>query len=418
MDRLSGRWWSLCCVLALAVAIAAPVYAGDIKGSLGEVDGVRVLRVWGTPEERGFAQGYLLGKGFPRLVEAALTEGLIQGGPEGYAERVLPLVKTMKFSPDHKAEMRGLVAGMEAAGNGPVIIEALGRALTAEDIEAMNCLGDLTLMGCSSFSAWCKMTADGQTVSGRNMDWHMLEALQGAQVVVVYPPSEDGKRLGWVSITWPGYIAGITAMNSEGVTLSMHDSNGFPPSRQRGLTPRGFALRRAAETARAKTAWKDVKKALGKYLPPVGGNIHVTVPYDGEDAPARVFEYDGYREKDRGITVRGPVGENEFLVCTNHFRSRKRPGRCERFAILSDWLTGLSGQTEPSPVRMEEAWGKLGEVPAQGNLCFHSVVFEPAKRVMRVALTEGGRPAPQCRKVVLDVAELLEGGFPESTAGE
>ena len=51
----------------------------------------------------------------------------------------------------------------------------------------------------------------------------------------------------------------------------------------------------------------------------------------------------------------------------------------------------------------------LGDVSMPDTVTYHSVVFEPDKRLMHVAFTEDGKKAPACKKVTLDVAKLLVG---------
>jgi hypothetical protein len=54
----------------------------------------------------------------------------------------------------------------------------------------------------------------------------------------------------------------------------------------------------------------------------------------------------------------------------------------------------------------------LGGVPIEGAIAHHSVVFEPDKRLMHVALSERGRHASKCKHVTLDVTKLLAGDYP------
>ncbi|MCH7814679.1 MAG: hypothetical protein IID40_11740, partial [Planctomycetes bacterium] len=62
MERMRTLAWSIAGLTLLSVAGAsAPAAPPEITGSLETVQGVRVLKLWGTPQQRGFAHGYLLG---------------------------------------------------------------------------------------------------------------------------------------------------------------------------------------------------------------------------------------------------------------------------------------------------------------------------------------------------------------------
>ena len=84
-----------------ATAIAGPPTA-RVTGTLAEIDGVRVLRIWGPPEERGFAYGYLMGEEIPRFMEGFLASGTILD-VEGYKNRILPRLGLIKIQPEYEA---------------------------------------------------------------------------------------------------------------------------------------------------------------------------------------------------------------------------------------------------------------------------------------------------------------------------
>ena len=46
-----------------------------VNGTLTEIDGMPVLRVWGTPRERGYAHGFLLAEQIVPLADGFLGSG-------------------------------------------------------------------------------------------------------------------------------------------------------------------------------------------------------------------------------------------------------------------------------------------------------------------------------------------------------
>src|SRR5262245_56530853 len=76
----SAAFRAICCILlAVSVARADTPRRPQVKGELTEVDGLHVLRVWGTPRERGFAEGYLAGEDGAKLLHGYLQG---QGKPD------------------------------------------------------------------------------------------------------------------------------------------------------------------------------------------------------------------------------------------------------------------------------------------------------------------------------------------------
>lgn len=415
----------------LSVLGAEPPSAIKVNGSLTEVEGVRVLRVWGTPQERGYAHGALLAKDILALLDDFLTKGGVRGGPEAYERRILPMLGLMKIAPQSREELQGLLAGMQAVLGEDAEVPSLHRPPRYEDLVAVNCIPDFARMGCSSFAVWGPLAEGGGVLAGRNLDWNTIPPLQGTQIILVHQLDAKSRPLGWVSVTWPSVIGCLTGMNADGVTVSMHDVGAGPPSNKFGFTPRGLALREALEAAHGKTAAKDVARVLRLRRCAVGNNVPVTWPYFGRGSPSVVFEYDGDTAERKGLTLRRPdfgdsgqdaadeerpVGRSgktrsHYQACTNHYRLRAAPLGCDRYDGIDRYLKRRS--KEGRPLRLDEAWAVLREVALpRGDvkriMTYHSVVFEPNQRRISVALSVDGRPAPACKAVTFDVAALLE----------
>ena len=383
-----------------------PAPLPEVKGKLSVIEGVPVVQVWGTPHERGYALGRLVGDRALTLLDGMISSGRLGGGAEGYEKLILPALGRMTLEPQYEEELRGLLAGFEAGAGGPVEVPSLGRPLKYEDLLAANCIPDFSMMGCSSFSAWGSLTEDGSTITGRNLDWPAVQQMVESRMIVVHAPYTQTGALGWVSITWPGYLGCSTGMNSEGVTIAMHDASYRPPARSEGFTPRSFAHREALEFARAATALEDVGKVLRSRLCAVGNNIMVSRPHPEVGAAAVVFEYDGYQTIDAGATQRSPVEGEEYIVCTNHHRARAQPVSCGRYDGLYGGLKRVASSQRQ--VTQDRAWKLLRGACTSSILTHHSVVFEPDKGLMHVAFSQAGRDAAHCEPFTLNVKELLD----------
>lgn len=400
----------------------APPVAPDLQltGRLTQVDGVPVLTLWGSQHERGFAHGYLMAEDIIRLFDGYLRETIRD--PEAlsnFDKAARQQLKAMHIAPRYMDELRGMFEGVQRRLGDAARVPALDRLLELDDLVAVACIPELARIGCSSFAAWGPLTSDGGTISGRNLDWHRLGALQSGQMIIAYTAEPEGKRLGWLSITWPGYIGCLTGMNSEGVTVAMHDVFTGAPTAPLGFTPRGFALRDAVESAHAASAGKDVLAILRGRIAAVGNNVPISFPCRGEGKEsAIVFEYDGDLTNGYGVTVRRTASSNHadgekpaFLPCTNHYRKRGRPESCDRFEKIDRRLNeiALSGQL----MGVEDGWEILRSVaclpgPKQRIQTYHSVVFEPNSGRMHVAFSTPDRAAPENKPVSFLLSDHLK----------
>ncbi|UCE58388.1 MAG: hypothetical protein JSU63_13210 [Phycisphaerales bacterium] len=397
----------LACIVHTAYGQSTP--AARVNGTLTEIDGIPVLRVWGTPYERGYAQGFYFAEKIVSVADMLIGTEKFGGGIDGYTQRILPRLRQMEIETPYQDELRGLVAGVEARFGGPVVIPRLQRHLQYTELVALNCLADVQAVGCSSFAAWGRLTADGDTIAGRNLDVPTVVGLSKVNVVIVNTPSDNGKALGWVSVNWPGLTGCFTGMSAEGVTVNLNDAKGHATTVDSGFTPRLFILREAIESARPETAFEDVGRVLRKHKCTVGSNVMVARPYDKMGSAAQVFEYDGDLATSQGVTARPPVNGANFIICTSHYRARSKPEQCDRYDRYRDVLDRIEGSSGRHRVTCERGWKMLRSAIMPSRTTYQSVVFEPNKRLMHVAFSADGQHAPQRRSVTLDVAKLLAG---------
>lgn len=372
-------------VLALATwASAAPP---DLCGRLSDEHGIRVLELWGSPAEAGFAHGYLLAEDLMGMFDATLLDPAVGVPPQAYEAIIRPAVaRTFRWEPGFEAELEGLLRGLVARlGAERVRSARLDRPLTVDDLKVANTLADWRGVACSSFSAWGPLTADGQTLTARNLDYPSTPAMRRAQLVVIR--RGDGTARAWIGVCWPGLIGVYTGMNDAGVTIAMHDAEGLPTRQILNLTPRSLALRLALEAAGPRSWPDDVARIFRQHHVIVGNNIHVSAPCTtaagDKPPPAGIFEYDGNPQED-GVTLRlpetagGPALET-VLICTNHMRKRQPPRECGRYATLARALGRLD---ESQRLDVSDALKIIHEVARDNTL--HSVVFMPARRAMLV----------------------------------
>ncbi len=385
---------------------------GTVKGELRVLQGVPILRVWGSPREQGYAQGYHFGARWLQLFDEYVRE---TDSARAFEAASMLVTHRFKIPAVYEEELKGIFEGVTEKMKGHLNVPSLGRAMEYRDLVAINCIPDSTRMGCSSFSAWGPLTRDGNTIVGRNLDWIFYDALDGPQVVVARVQSGLDPRLSTVMIGWPCFIGCLTGMNSKGVTVSLHDAPGRPVSDVSRLMPRALILREALENSRTATAIEDVARVLEKHTSAVGNNVPIAFPYDGQHSPAAVFEYDGDLERGGGVTTRladGTAGSLAcLLACTNHYRKRGEPTACDRYEKIEGRLKEALAAGQK--IGVPEAWQILKSVEVAGRVfTFQSVVFEPNQMRMHVAFSSESTPAPEKKPVEINVGELFLASWP------
>lgn len=418
-----------------ASSLQKSVDPSKLTGSISTIGKTRVLTLWGTPEERGFAHGYLLADDIVNILDGYLRHSVKD--PAVFEKQAKVLLKVMTILPRYQNELHGMLDGIHAKLGPQAPLKIMNRPLNYDDLMALICIPELARVGCSSFAAWGPMTRAGETLSGRNLDWFKVPVLDGKEIIIVNKAQPDQNAEGWVSISWPGFIGCLTGMNSEGVTVSMHDVYTDGPSVPLIFTPRGMALREAIEAAHADSAIEDVHRVLRKRFAMVGNNVPISFPWkQGMRTAAAVFEYDSRVSDGMGVTLRvddgsgGPApvrsspddldrsGKKEsafaeksedYLLCTNHYRSRGHAENCDRYAKFKNCCE--RDAAEGSKLDIKDGWDLLRRVecsPGSRIRTYHSVIFEPNKKRMHVAFADGQRPAAECEPITLNVDDLLK----------
>ncbi len=406
--------------LALTLVLAPLALAGppQVNGKLETVDGLRVLTVWGSDYERGFAHGYLLAGEITEFSGKALVDPLVVASKEVYEQKVRTgVVGAFKFDPRYEQELTGLLAGIDAKlGHDGLYQKDLGRPITLDDLKAANTLPDWHAFYCSTFSVWGKMHDQGQVATARNLDFYRLPGIVEQQMVMIHKPSKAGRKK-WVSITWAGMIGCYTGMNEEGVTISMHDCRPGPPSVSSGFVPRSLALRDAIETASAASALGDVEQILRERPTMFGNNIHVSSPFTGKNIPAAVFEYDPNRKLDGGVTRRtaepdSGLPNSKSMICTNHYRLRMQPIACERFDTIRGSLLSLA--MDGKGVDRRTAFGIMHQASQRGDgvLTAHTVYMLPNSRELYLSPATATQSAPTDIVWRLRLDDLFAGKAP------
>lgn len=329
---------------SLLIVLAQPTAAGSAEPARGELvrlKGIPVLRLSGTPRERGYAHGYFLAREIVDLFTRYMP--FVVRDRERYEKVIRAEIRERFAFPEAiREEVKGLFDGVRARLGESGLKTHLGRPLDELDVLAMQALPDWYPFACSSFVAWGSLAPEGPLV-GRNFDFFVHPVLLENHLLFVNARAGEGRA--WVALGWPGTVGALTGMNEDGVVAFMHDANAPLLGPQNDMLPRMLALRTILECAGRETPAADAMDLLGKVPERWASLIAVAGPRAGElEGAVGVIERDA-----RGTSLRSagkdPVAPGvPGFACTNHFRVRSRPVECRRYGTIARRLGGLSDE--------------------------------------------------------------------------
>ncbi len=350
-----------------------------VTGRLETRGNRRVLTLWGSPRERGYAQGYLLADVIVRGIEHDFERVLKPFIPTYESVVRRGVVPKFGFSPRELEEMEGLHEGLVAAlPEERRIVKGLDRAFDLTDIKALNTFGDWYGLGCSSLAVWGRLTHDGKPLVGRNFDFPGFYLLVAHQYIVVRAP--DGEAQGQVGVSYPGSIGTMTGMNPAGVFVAIHDVRIKPAfdKAMRPNVPRLIAVRRLLEQTRGADACAQALRLTRAWPTLYGNNLMVVAPGTSETSPqAAVLEYDCRTDLEGGCTMRIVDTEGVkpdaalpamCLTCTNHHRCRPKPA--DYVDLYKRWRFPLLSSVEGLELPREEAFDVPGLFARMNRVSF------------------------------------------------
>jgi hypothetical protein len=436
MIDLASRWSVLPLLLASLLAqsptapaatpgttpVVAPKPRQDPHGRVDLVGELKILHVWGTPAERGYAHGFLLASEVTRV---GIGEFTARFAPKPALLKLArdAVARLIEYPEDVQQEIEGLYQGL-LDSKVDLDMPKLGRSFDLTDLLVANALDVFGLMGCSGFTVWGDEVQGGGVLTARNFDWPFtgMHLLDGTIVCVEH--FANGRAV--ASVTWPGYVATVTGVSSEGVAAFLHVGTGkISMTPEPSSWPTAVAARRILKEllpADGDKSFAKAKELLGNTSPPAGYLTRVVlpiVPVGG--APVAVFETD----RDESVKAEPAKGVS---VVTNHFASRKdgRPPSKDSIDREAKVRGGVDTCLHDGDhqVSVAEAWQVLESVQ-RGNARFgtlHSLVFRNAPWCFELRIGEKGEkgcvPAPvSTKRYVLTRDQLFPKDVPAAKRG-
>ncbi len=382
-------------------------------------DGLWEMKVSGSPLERGEA----IGKLAPDLLyaqEKAFTDKLFEMIPDRRYRSFLHYFITIfnrRLGRSVPLEYRQEIKAMSAScthefddfGNP---YERQMQYHSAHDIGHV--MQDYMLVGCTSFAAWGRSSADSALIIGRNFDFYMGEEFSCNKLVLFEKPDSG---YAFVSVTWPGMLGVLSGMNTAGLTVTINASRLETPTMS--ATPISILTKKILQYA---SSIDDAWRIAGEYRTFVSESILVGSVSDGraaiiEKTPSSMALYDP-ASGDSSVTS---------IICANHYQSDlfkndsvnadniQMSDSMQRFRRVRELIDSAGRVTPVNAAAIlrdtrgleGERIGYCNELAVNQLLAMHSVIFRPAERKVWVSTSPW-----QCgRFVCYDLDEVFSSDF-------
>lgn len=398
-------------ILIFIVSISTILSAQIVNGDTLTVDGKKILKVWGTHQERGYAYGYLMGSEIKEIAEDYIIGYVFGNNSFLYENFRSYILEHFEIEEKYHTETEAMVSGIVESGV-DIYSSVLGRELDAFDILCANCIVDMSGMnmyapnisfGCSSLSSWGESTLVdpnlfGSLVITRNMDWTPNETLLYNHLLLVNFPSEEDE-VPWLSFTFPGMIGALSAINQNGIATFMNMGNMDTANYEENLHPIFLSIRNGIEMNdydnNSINDQFDVYQAVEDALHLSGSIIHCVNEESGIVVECNNIMGTVYRDEDDNTII--PLNN---LAATNHFRELYSPVYCYRYVNISDSLNA-----NPN-ISVERSWDILsGAAGVTSNL--HTIQFAPALDLIKWSTAKPGHPAYTLPPTIFDEEELF-----------
>jgi isopenicillin-N N-acyltransferase like protein len=255
-----------------------------------------------------------------------------------------------QLSPEHKAEIGGLA---EATGLDP------------GDVMLGNCFLDLLPMtACSTVTLPASASPDGVARFGRNLDFPALNIADKHSVLMIVKPKD---KYAFAAVSWPGLIGVLSGMNEHGLAVA-----NMEVTRPQGL-PQAMPYILLYRSVLEQCKTTDEAIEFLKNTPRQTANNLMIMDAAGNRAVAEITP--------DGVTVRKSAPD-AALMSTNHHRGEDADstGKCDRYDALH-----AASQAQFGKIGVAEIRAMLDRV-SQGKMTLQSMIFEPANRVMYLAV--------------------------------
>lgn len=387
--------------LLLIIALVFSVAAFAVNGSIENIGEIKVVNLWGTWSEMGYAHGYLLAPDLIDMYEGYFLE--LAGGVSNVEllRTYFPLY--FDIPPEFSQYAAGIIQGAEDSLSlwSPVYnrnIDTLDIYITSA-VPDLSSVVDFPMLLCSSASAWGDATLSDPVLQGspaisRNLDYYVdsNESILNKSMLFVYDPA-DGQD--WISISFPGFMGSLSGMNESGLNAALNMGNYSGTSQTNPVfVPICIALTLGLSQwdfdESGSCDINDMKAASTFWNRSNTYDIHITAPVSlsaGGD-PAVVTEVNNHIGYEFRYSSDEPSIYPGHLLLTNHHRVLYPPVSCYRYSRMMD---SLSANPDVTLERLWNFMSAVGEVPVPGlGGTLQTMIFMPEERRTGVAFASSG----------------------------
>jgi len=310
---------------------------GNGGGTLRKLKGNHVLHVWGIPEERAYAIGFLCAPQILDWLNFVVIEHYCRS-TDFYENAFIPSVKVQLrgLYDKYSSELDALLSGMSASSSGTYSFR-LKRDLNRDDLAGINSfyfLANTLIFGpspniqkpsCSSAVFWGDKTENTELnrglIHGKNMDGendYRKITVNNLLIVAVEPRTSSTRR--FVGINWPGFIGADMGMNESGLILAPHSVSSRPDWDKSNMLDYALLYRETLETTTTpQEAWTYLTTTAttrtGGFNTAVSGRYLTSADY-----PSLTFEVDSYGGETRNPVFIDPVSPYDILTTNTYFK--------------------------------------------------------------------------------------------------
>jgi len=278
----------------------------EVKNYHGDIQ--RVLHLWGTHYERGYAHGYLLAKEIPEMFKYTLETDDVRD-ISLYNQIKTQLLPKYSFKDKYNQELQGIYDGMiqklkEINRLDLLYIPSLGKDMDLEDLKMHQLILEVlrykgTAKSCSGLAIWGDYSKNGHTVLAKSTDFGRgsKEQVCKYHLIVTVDPAENDE-VEYFALSWPGFLGTFSAgVNRYGIFVSIitGDEILFDIPIVQHLTPNNLIYKEILEEIKSssKSSFNNIKDIYeAKTLWPVQDLI--ALPSQGDSNNAIVME-DGFQ---------------------------------------------------------------------------------------------------------------------------
>lgn len=404
----------------------------EVNGYIEIIEGIPVLRLWGSREEIGYAQGALLCRQITESIEAVF-EYMIPSSDHTLEELYETTADTTLIPEGDRLEMEGIIQGLyENCSDEDLIITNshidpngdCSWRIGYRDLVIVNTTAEW-YFGCSSLTVWGEASASSGTLHARNLDLPSgpTGRLYSEVMLKVYSSDDEG-GIKLLSVTYPSLIGCTTCFTEKGTGMTTHHTDWFG-SAESGVVPKLLSMRAAlVATEGSEDPIGDAEQVLEANPQAVGSNFHLSLPCNkkSECIGGVVFEYDGDNSNPDGLAsvrVPGDVDDglqtSDAIVCTNHFRKRPNVIVPVHSSIRYDALVaGINNSLSTGGIDTTSAL-ELLQITSDiiDNITIYSTITDSADMSLKLYVGSlNGRGAPYYDPHEFSLSEIFS-GFPE-----